>query len=111
MARSIDLEPEQEEDGTAEIWDSDRVANATGTETAEYITDKINDYSQRGLRGVDLFTYWRSDFGHFTSAAYKRTTTKTKLLRDYLLENSVFIPKDRRPIADNLIDSAKAWTA
>ena len=57
MARSIDLEPEQEEEGRAEIWDSDRVANATGTETAEYITDKINDYSQRGLRGVDLFTY------------------------------------------------------
>jgi hypothetical protein len=34
-------------------------------------------------------------------------TVKTKLLRDYLLDNGIWIPKNRRLIADNLIASAK----
>jgi hypothetical protein len=71
------------------------------------ITNKINNYDQKKLKGVNLFKYWRSDFENFTTTAYKKSTTKTKLLRDYLLNNSIWIPKNKRLIANNLIASAK----
>jgi hypothetical protein len=107
MARSVVLKLGQEEDKSGNIWSSNRVANATEGDIADYITDRINNYNQKELKGVNLFEYWRSDFENFTSAAYKKTTTKTKLLRDYLLNNSIWIPKNRQPITDNLIASAK----
>jgi hypothetical protein len=107
MARSVDIQLRQEEDESGNIWSRDKVANATEGDVADYITDKTNDYDQKELKGVNLFEYWRSDFENFTLAAYKKTTTKTKLLRDYLLDNGIWIPKNRRPIADNLIASTK----
>src|SRR3981081_982921 len=111
MARSVDIQLGQEEDESENIWSRDRVANATEGDIADYITDKINDYDQKELKGVNLFEYWRSDFENFTTTAYKKSTAKTKLLRDYLLDNGIWIPKNRRPIADNLIASAKLWVA
>jgi hypothetical protein len=111
MARSVDIQLGQEEDESGNIWSRDRVANVTEGDVADYITDKINDYDQKELKGVNLFEYWRSDFENFTLAAYKKTTAKTKLLRDYLLDNGIWIPKNRRPIADNLIASSKLWVA
>jgi hypothetical protein len=99
------------EDESENIWLRDRVANATEGDIADYITDKINDYDQKELKGVNLFKYWRSDFENFTTTAYKKFITKTKLLRDYLLDNSIWILKNRRPIADNFIASTKFWVA
>jgi hypothetical protein len=61
----------------------------TGANIADYITDKINNYNQKELKGVNLFKYWRFDFKNFILAAYKKTTIKTKLLRDHLLNNSI----------------------
>jgi hypothetical protein len=72
MARSVVLELGQEEDESGNIWSSDRVGNATEGDIADYITDRINDYDQKELKGVNLFEYWRSDFENFTSAAYKK---------------------------------------
>jgi hypothetical protein len=79
----------------------------TKGDIANYITDRINDYNQKELKGVNLFKYWRSNFENFTLTAYKKTIVKTKLLRDYLLNNGIWILKNRRPIANNLIASAK----
>jgi hypothetical protein len=89
MARLVDIQLRQEEDESENIWSRDRVANATGADIAYYITDKINDYDQKKLKRVNLFEYWRSDFKNFTTTAYKKSTAKTKLLRDYLLDNGI----------------------
>jgi hypothetical protein len=111
MARSVDIQLGQEEDKSENIWSRDRVTNATGADIADYITDKINDYDQKELKRVNLFEYWRSDFENFTTTAYKKSTAKTKLLRDYLLDNGIWILKNRQLIANNLIASAKLWVA
>jgi hypothetical protein len=89
MTRLVNVQLGQEEDKLGNIWSRDRVANATEGDIADYITDKINDYNQKELKGVNLFEYWRSDFENFTLAAYKKTIAKTKLLRDYLLNNGI----------------------
>ena len=90
MARSIDTRATNEGDEeTVDIWTANQATNATTAEVVDYITNKINDYDDKGLRGADLFEYWRCDFEHFTSIVYKKTTAKTKALRDYLLENRV----------------------
>ena len=39
------------------IWSKDKVANATKAEIITYITDKINDYKERGLKNNSLFEY------------------------------------------------------
>jgi hypothetical protein len=83
--------------------------NVTEKDIADYITNRINDYNQKELKGVNLFKYWRSDFENFILIAYKKTIAKTKHLRDYLLNNGIWIPKNRRFIADNLITSVKLW--
>jgi hypothetical protein len=44
MARLVDIQLRQEKDESENIWSRDRVANATGVNIADYITDKINDY-------------------------------------------------------------------
>lgn len=54
MARSIIIE---DEDGEAEIWTKEQAADATVREVATYITDKIEDYSKRGLKGPNLYEY------------------------------------------------------
>lgn len=110
MARSAEIETGQEEE-EVNIWTADKATNATAVEIIEYITDRINDYDEKELKGIDLFEYWRADFENFTSTAFKKTTAKTRLLRDYLLENGVWIPKNRRLIADNLVANMKGWTA
>jgi hypothetical protein len=61
----------------------------TEGDIADYITDKINNYDQKELKGVNLFKYWRSDFENFILVAYKKIIAKTKHLRDYLLNNSI----------------------
>jgi hypothetical protein len=79
----------EKEDKSVSIWLSNKVANATEEDIIDYITDEINDYDQKELKRVKLFEYWRSDFENFTITAYKKTTAKTKLLRDYLLDNGI----------------------
>ena len=83
------------------------MTTATTAGVIEYITSRINDYDKKGLMGVDLFEYWRCDFENFIATAYKKTIEKTRQLRDYLLNNRVWIPKNRRSITDNLVTSAK----
>jgi hypothetical protein len=109
MARLVDIQLGQEEDKSGNIWLRDKAANATEGDVADYITDKINNYNQKKLKEVNLFEYWRSDFENFITTAYKKSTAKTKLLRDYLLNNSIWILKNRRLIANNLIASARLW--
>ena len=111
MARLVEVELGQEEDKSGNIQSRDRVANATGVDIANYITDKINNYDQKELKGVNLFEYQRSDFKNFTTTAYKKSIAKTKLLRDYLLNNGIQILKNRQSIIDNLIASIKEQTA
>ncbi|KAI0993133.1 hypothetical protein K3495_g15051, partial [Podosphaera aphanis] len=67
------------------------------------------EYQEHNLKGLDLFTFWQADFENFDVAAYKKTTEGTRILRDFLYLNGVFIPKNRKSIAENLIASAKAW--
>ena len=88
---SINTQPDHDDKGeeVPNIWSKDKAANITKAEIITYITDRINDYEERGLKDNDLFEYWQVDFENFTSATYKRTTTSTKQLRDYLLDNSV----------------------
>jgi hypothetical protein len=113
MACSIEIELGQEEgEEELNIWSMDEATSATARDISDYIIDRINDYDDKRLKGIELFEYWRVDFENFTSTVYKKTTTKTKLLRDYLLDNGVWIPKNRRPIADNLVaTSMKEWEA
>jgi hypothetical protein len=60
IARPNEAQPRQEEEedeDTANIWTSDEATNATASEVSDYITDKINDYKEQELRGIDLFEY------------------------------------------------------
>jgi hypothetical protein len=111
MARSIEVELGQEEgDEEVNIWSTDEATSATARDISDYITERINDYDEKQLKGIELFEYWQVDFENFNSTVYKKTTAKTKLLRDYLLENGVWIPKNRRPIADNLVaTNMRGW--
>ena len=103
-----DNDPEGEEEVI--IWTAEEAERATGKEVIEYINDRKKEYETMNLHGIELFEYWRADFENFGPTTYKRTTDRTRVLRDYLLSRGVWIPKNRKPIADNLITSAKSWT-
>ncbi|KAI1006513.1 hypothetical protein K3495_g1707 [Podosphaera aphanis] len=83
---------------------------ATKTMILAYMNERIKDHDIHGLKGIELFEYWKPDFENFNATAYKKTTEGTRILRDLTRKNGVYIPKNRKSIADNLIVSAKAWT-
>ncbi|KAI0996973.1 hypothetical protein K3495_g11212 [Podosphaera aphanis] len=98
-------------DGNEEkMMTSEELEVATKTMILAYMNERMKDYDIHGLKGIELFEYWKSDFENFNATAYKKTTEGTRILRDFLRKNGVYIPKNRKSIADNLIVSAKAWT-
>ena len=80
MVRPATGSVQEEEEGTANIWSPEEVANATAGYIADYINEKINDYEEQELRSIDLFEYWWVDFENFTISSYKKTTANTKAL-------------------------------
>lgn len=91
------------------IMSAEEVQQATKTTIVSYINERITEYEKYNLTGCDLFDYWKTDFENFDSVAYKKTTEGTRNLRDFLRQKGVFIPKNRKSIADNLIASSKVW--
>ena len=87
---------------------SQDIQQATKTIINKYINDRIAEYENHNLKASELFVYWQSDFENFDTAAYKKTTEGTKRLRDVLRQRGVYIPKNRKAIADNLVASSKA---
>ena len=59
MARLTRREPEQEEEDNEEvnIWSPDEALNATTAEIVDYIVNKISDYDEKELKGINLFKY------------------------------------------------------
>ena len=96
-----------DDDKDTVIWSANDVLKATTNEVIKYIIDKINDYKKKELKDNKLYKYQKVDFEHFTLVVYKKTIAKTKLLRDYLFDNRVYIPKNRQSIIDNLVKSRK----
>ena len=92
------------------IWTAEEVENAQRQEISQYIESRIDEYTASELKGLDLFEYWKADFENFTAATYKRTTSATKVLRDFLRQNNVYIPKNRLAIGEQLVRSAQNWT-
>lgn len=98
-------------DGNEEsIMTLEKVQQATKTTILAYMNERTKEYEEYGLKGIELFEYWKADFENFDAAAYKKTTEGTRILRDFLRINGVYIPKNRKSIADNLIASSKTWT-
>ncbi|KHJ30396.1 hypothetical protein EV44_g3570 [Erysiphe necator] len=98
-------------DGNEEsIMTLEKVQQATKTTILAYMNERTKEYEEYGLKGIELFEYWKADFENFNTAAYKKTTEGTRILRDFLRINGVYIPKNRKSIADNLIASSKTWT-
>ena len=93
------------------IWTETEVAAASRQQIVDYINARIEDYKQLHLKGLELYEYWKADFMNFTAATYKATTTRTRDLRDFLLQNGVYIPKNRLPIGQQLKLSAEKYTA
>ncbi|POS88109.1 hypothetical protein EPUL_001083 [Erysiphe pulchra] len=102
-----DTSPDGNEEG---IMTLEKVQQATKTTILAYMNERTKEYKEYGLNGIELFEYWKADFENFDAAAYKKTTEGTRILRDFLRINGVYIPKNRKSIADNLIASSKAWT-
>jgi hypothetical protein len=57
MAHLVDIKLGQEKDKSENIWLRNRVTNVTEEDIADYITNKINNYDQKKLKGVNLFKY------------------------------------------------------
>lgn len=93
-----------------EIMTMEQVQQASKTSIIAYINDRTKDYKNHKLKGLELFEYGKADFENFDAATYKKSTEATRILRDFLLLNGVYIPTNRKAIADNLIASSKAWT-
>lgn len=88
----------------------EKVQEVTKSKKIAHMNDRTNEYNEYDLKCIELFEYWKPDFENFDAAAYKKTTEGTKILWDYLRANSMYVPKDWRSIADNLIASSKVWT-
>ncbi len=87
------------------VWDRDQAEQATAQDVDEYILQKINDYTEIDLSGTELYNEWKSDFINFTTATFNKDRDATRSLRDYLRQNGVYIPKSRRPISRELINT------
>ncbi|POS82825.1 hypothetical protein EPUL_005095, partial [Erysiphe pulchra] len=92
------------------IMTYEEVQEASESNIIAYMNDRTKEYDEYGLKGIELFEYWKADLENFDAAVYKKATEGTKILRDYLRENGVFIPKNRKLIEDHLIVSSKVWT-
>ena len=60
IAHSVDAQTgqeEEEDEETVNIWTADEATNATASKIVDYITDKINDYDEKELKGINLFEY------------------------------------------------------
>jgi hypothetical protein len=53
----------------------------------------------------ELFDMWKGDFTSFTAIAFGKTREATKILRDFLRANGVYIKKSRCLIADKLFET------
>jgi hypothetical protein len=53
----------------------------------------------------ELFDMWKGDFISFTAITFGKTREATKILRDFLRANGVYIKKTRRLIANELFES------
>lgn len=92
-----------------EIMSREKVQKATKIDIISYINDRTAEYEEHNLKGSALYEYWKADFEHFDVAAYKKTTEATRILRDFLLLNGVYVLKNRKPIAENLITIANSF--
>ena len=56
------------------------------------------------MNGDELFNMWKGDFISFTAITFGKAREATKILRDFLCVNGVYIKKTRRIIADKLFE-------
>ncbi|KAI0995526.1 hypothetical protein K3495_g12653 [Podosphaera aphanis] len=75
-----------------EIMSREQVQQASKTTIIAYINERTKEHKDYKLKGLKLFEYWKADFENFDSAAYKKSTEATRILRDFLLVNGVYIP-------------------
>jgi hypothetical protein len=84
------------------IWNEDQAANATAKQVEEYIQARIEDYKEDNMNGDELFDMWKGDFASFTTVTFGKAREVTKILRDFLRANGVYIKKSGCLIADEL---------
>ena len=84
------------------IWNEDQAANATAKQVEEYIQARIDDYKEDDVTGDDLFDMWKGDFASFTTVTFGKAREVTKILRDFLRANGVYIKKSGCLITDKL---------
>ncbi|RKF96000.1 hypothetical protein GcM1_044002, partial [Golovinomyces cichoracearum] len=96
--------------GTEEIefkpWTLKEATDATSTEIAKYIEDRIHVYVDDNIYGRELHALWSLDFKDFSIIEYKKTTPQTKALREFLRSRNVLVPRTGQSIAVELL---KSW--
>ncbi|KHJ31564.1 hypothetical protein EV44_g3446 [Erysiphe necator] len=79
----------------------EKVQQATKITIFAYMNERTKEYEEYGLKGIELFEYWKADFENFDAAAYKKTTKGTRILRYFLRINSTPWPVDSYISSDN----------
>ena len=89
-------------------WTLKQAAEATSTNIPNYIETRINVYTDDNIYGRELHALWSLDFKNFSITEYKKTTSQTKALRDFLRSRNVLIMRTGQPIASELLRSRLA---
>ncbi|KAI0991667.1 hypothetical protein K3495_g16520, partial [Podosphaera aphanis] len=88
-------------------WTESQVINASAGDITKYISDRLQEYEDDNLYGIELHGYFVADFCKFTAKDFKKTTESAKNLRDFLRKRNVFIQKNRgQSIPTALVDGA-----
>ncbi|KAI6245294.1 hypothetical protein HI914_06804 [Erysiphe necator] len=86
-------------------WTFKEATEATSTDIAKYIENRIENYDDNNIYGRELHVLWISDFELFSITDYKKTSSQTKALRNFLRSRNVFIPRTGQSIAYELLKS------
>ncbi|RKF59397.1 hypothetical protein OnM2_060052 [Erysiphe neolycopersici] len=68
MSREIDSSSLDGNEGT--IMTYEKAQEATKSNIIACMNDRTNEYDLYGLKGIELFEYWKADFEIFDAAAY-----------------------------------------
>src|SRR5580700_6228002 len=78
---------------------------ANSDQIGEYIEERIRSYEKRDEWEEDQWLSFKEDFAAFTLEHLVGPTEAVKTLRDCLRNRGVWIPKDGKPIASNVMKS------
>ncbi|RKF53599.1 hypothetical protein GcM3_217029, partial [Golovinomyces cichoracearum] len=76
---------------------------ATSEQIRQYIRLRQTDYEEWHIGDTELYDSYRIDFINFERHHFEKAKNETKLLRDFLRKNGVFVRKAGRLIAGEMV--------